>query len=500
MRLRFAPSPTGLLHLGGVRTALYNYLLAKKHNGTFILRIEDTDQTRYVEGSVENLINSLQTLGIDYDEGPEKGGNYGPYFQSQRLDLYHQHVQELIASGDAYYCFCTKDELDTMRKVQEQNKETTKYNGHCRDLTPDEIAQKLAAHTPYVVRMKIAENADLTFTDEVRGVVKIEADLVEDQVILKSDGFPTYHLACVIDDHYMQITHVIRGEEWLYSTPKHMFLYKALGWQPPQWVHLPLLLNTDKAKLSKRHGDFSVSKYLENGYLKEAIINFVALLGWHAADDREIYTLAELVQEFSLDRITKSAAVFDITKLDWLNGWYIRNLPLPYIAELCKPYFTQAGIDISDQRKYERVISRAREQITKLPDILEYGSVYYKEIVVSAENMEILQRDSSQAVLKAFIEVVSCKLAVVSGTAVSGEIDNVDTQSIKETVTDTLKEISTQLNIKGKDLYFPLRIALFGDCHGPDIPLLVDIYGVEESIKLLKDAGRSCPSPTKPEE
>jgi len=470
VRVRFAPSPTGYLHLGGVRTALYNYLLARKYHGTFILRIEDTDKQRYVDGSVEDLVNSLCELGIDYDEGPHKDGEHTPYFQSQRLEIYHKHTQELIDNGKAYYCFCTKDELDTLRTQQEKNKETTKYDGRCRHLTPKEISDKLAQGIPHVVRMKIGSERAFTFTDAIRGNISIESELVEDQVILKSDGFPTYHLASVIDDHYMCITHVLRGEEWLYSTPKHMFLYEALGWQPPQWVHLPLLLNTDRSKLSKRHGDFSVRNYLGGGYLKEAIINFVALLGWHGADDREIYSLDELVTEFSLERITKSAAIFDITKLDWLNGWYIRNLPLPHICELCRPYFETAGIDISDKVKYQKVINRARDQITKLPDIIAHAEIYYKEFTVSDENLTIIQTPSSQLVIKGFIEYLS---------GMSSE------EITKENITEGIKTLSTQLGIKGKELYFPLRIALYGDCHGPDIPLLVDIYGVEEAVRML---------------
>jgi len=469
IRVRFAPSPTGYLHLGGVRTALFNYLLAKQSNGTFILRIEDTDRQRYVEGSVEDLVNNLQELGLDFQEGPVKGGKHAPYFQSQRLELYHKHVQELIDSGKAYYCFCTKEELDTLRATQEKNKETTKYDGRCRNLTPETIAEKLKQNTPYVVRMKIDETRTYTFTDAVRGSISIEGSLVEDQVIQKSDGFPTYHLASVVDDHYMEITHVLRGEEWLYSTPKHIFLYEALGWDAPQWVHLPLLLNTDKSKLSKRHGDFSVGKYLQGGYLKEAVINFVALLGWHGADDREVYSLEELVQEFSVERITKSAAIFDITKLDWLNAWYIRNLPLPHICELCRPYFREAGIDISDDIKYAKVINRARDQISRLPEIVEFGSVFYREVAVSEENIIIVRSDMSQRVIKGFM----------------GFLAGLGDDFTKESVAEGLKALSAELGINGKDLYFPLRIALFGDCHGPDIPLLVDIYGVEEAVKRI---------------
>ncbi|MCL1827117.1 MAG: glutamate--tRNA ligase [Candidatus Cloacimonetes bacterium] len=469
IRVRFAPSPTGLLHLGGVRTALFNYLFAKKYNGTFILRIEDTDRTRFDENSVENLISSLCRLGLDYDEGPYKEGDSKPYFQSERLDMYHKHAKQLIDNGQAYYCFCTKDELDDMRKKQEIAKETTKYDGRCKNLSDTEIQAKLEAKIPFVVRMKIPSDTVFDFEDLVRGNVQIASDLVEDQVILKADGFPTYHLAAVIDDHYMRISHVLRGEEWLYSTPKHLFLYQAFGWSPPIWVHLPLLLNTDRSKLSKRHGDFSVSTYLDAGYPKEAVINFVALLGWHSADDRELFSLGELIQEFSLERITKSAAIFDITKLEWMSGWYIRSLPLQEVAHKCRVYFEKEGIDIHDEVKYLKVISRARDQINKLPDITLHAKMFYTETPLNQECSEIVQQDISQKVLTWFVKALQ-----------EGE-EPMD----KEAIQILVSKCSAELGIKGKALYFPLRIALFGDCHGPDIPLLIDLYGKQESLSRL---------------
>jgi glutamyl-tRNA synthetase len=469
-RVRFAPSPTGLLHLGGLRTALYNFLYAKAHDGTFLLRIEDTDQVRFVPGSVENLISSLVSLGIDYDEGPDKSGQSAPYFQSQRLDLYHQHIKNLLASSHAYHCFCSKQDLEAMRNDQESRKETTKYDGRCRELTLDDISQRLAEGTPHVVRIKMPSDRIYTIHDHIRGDIAIVSDLVEDQVILKADGFPTYHLASVVDDHYMEITHVLRGEEWLYSTPKHIFIYESLGWTPPIWVHLPLLLNTDRKKLSKRDGDFSVAKYLSMGYLKEAVINFVALLGWHASDDREIYSLDELIDEFSLDRITKSGAIFDITKLDWLNGYYIRNLPLAYIADHCREYFVEKDIDISDDEKYLKVINRARDQISKLPDIITYASIFYQDVSPNAENLELIQLPESKKVISIFIE----KLEIWKNKDFT-----------PDDMTEILKNVSTELDVKGKNLYFPLRIALFGDKNGPDIPLLVSIYGIGDSINKL---------------
>lgn len=470
IRVRFAPSPTGLLHLGGLRTALYNFLLAKQLNGTFVLRIEDTDQNRYVEGSVENLINSLKELGVDFDEGPGKEGNFGPYFQSQRLDIYKKHINQLIEQDNAYYCFCSKEELDEMRAEQQAQKQTTKYNGKCRNLSKDEINKKLSDGLPYVVRMKMPGDKLFSFNDMIRGQVEIASDLVEDQVILKADGFPTYHLAAVVDDHLMEISHVLRGEEWLYSTPKHIFLYEAFGWEPPQWVHLPLLLNTDRSKLSKRHGDFSVSNYINMGYLKEAIINFVALLGWHSAEDRELYTIDELCKEFSIERISKSGAIFDITKLDWMNGHYIRTLPVEYIGKLCEPYFINEQIDISDIEKYNKVLIRARDQVTKLTQITEHSKMFYTPISLNDEFINILKTEDSQKVIKWFIDNLK---------------DIEETQWQKELLNEINKNGSKELGIKGKNYFFPLRIALFGDCHGPDIPMLLDIFGKNETLNRL---------------
>jgi glutamyl-tRNA synthetase len=469
-RVRFAPSPTGYLHLGGVRTALYNYLFARQTGGVFILRIEDTDRARLVEDSVESMIASLRDLGIDYDEGPYKSGRDESYFQSERLELYHKHVDILLEAGKAYRCFCSKETLDEMRKSQESRKETTKYDGRCISLSDTEIEEKINNSESYVIRIKIPTGEKFVIEDLIRGEVEILSDLVEDQVILKADGFPTYHLASVIDDHFMDITHVLRGEEWLYSTPKHLFLYDAFGWKPPIWVHLPLLLNTDRSKLSKRHGDFSVSKYLRDGYLPEAILNFVVLLGWHAADDREIYSLSELETEFSIDRINKSGAIFDITKLDWLNGWYIRNMDIGYIAGLCREYFISAGIDISDETKYLKVINRARDQISKLPEIVSHGSVFYRDINISPENREVISTESAQIVITHFINKL---------------MNFIDKPVSKDDISDICKQISAETGIKGKNLFFPLRIALFGDTQGPDIPLLIDIYGIEDSIEKI---------------
>ena len=341
VRVRFAPSPTGFLHIGGLRTALYNYLFARKEKGTFILRIEDTDQSRIVPGAIENLIVSLHNLGLDFDEGPGKEGSFGPYIQSQRLNLYQKQAQILLEKGFAYPCFCSSETLTNMRKEQQEKGEFVKYDRRCLALSKTEIERKIAAGEKYVIRLKIPDNRKFSFFDLIRGEVEMDSSQSDDQVLLKSDGFPTYHLASVVDDHFMQISHIIRGEEWLSSTPKHIFLYECLGWKAPKWVHLPLILNPDRTKLSKRMNDVSVDNYLAKGYLREAIVNFVALLGWHPADDRELFTLEELCDVFSLKRVNKANAIFDLAKLDWMNGHYLRSLPLEEIALRCKPLFLE---------------------------------------------------------------------------------------------------------------------------------------------------------------
>ncbi len=319
IKTRFAPSPTGYLHVGGLRTALYCYLFARKNEGEFILRIEDTDQERFVKGAQENLLKTLEWIGLEYDEGPEKGEN-GPYIQSDRTEIYKEHIEKLLKSGHAYRCFCTKERLDEMRDRQKANKQATMYDRKCLELPESEVKAKIDAGESHVIRQKIPYES-IKFKDLIRGNVQFHGKIIDDQVLVKSDGFPTYHLANVVDDHLMGITHVIRGEEWLPSTPKHLALYQAFGWDPPQFAHLPLLLNPDKTKLSKRQGHIAVEDYIKEGYSREAIINFVVFLGWHpgSGDENEIYTLEHLKEIFQLSKVHKSGAVFNLEKLDWFN-------------------------------------------------------------------------------------------------------------------------------------------------------------------------------------
>ncbi|KAF0139529.1 MAG: glutamyl/glutaminyl-tRNA synthetase [Stygiobacter sp.] len=377
VRVRFAPSPTGYLHVGGLRTALYNFLFARKNNGKFILRIEDTDRNRYVEGAVENLIASLKWCGLEYDEGPDKEGGFGPYMQSQRLDLYKKYADELIEKGHAYYCFCTPERLQVLKEEQAAQKlPQAKYDKHCLSLSKAEIDEKLASGIAHVVRLNVIPNQKIVFNDIIRNRVEFDSSNVDDQVLIKGDGYPTYHVANVVDDHLMQISHVIRGEEWLSSTPKHVLLYDFFGWEKPIFAHLPLLLNPDRSKLSKRQGDVAVEDYRAKGFLKEALVNFVALLGWNAGDDKEFYYMNELIESFSLERVNNSGAVFDLEKLNWINAEHLRKKSDLELLEMLKTEilnFQFSILNYSDEHLLQVVVamkervSFVKEYLTKSP-------------------------------------------------------------------------------------------------------------------------------------
>ena len=468
IKVRFAPSPTGYLHVGGLRTALFNYLYAKKVGGKIVLRIEDTDQTRKVKNAVENLISTFESLNIQYDEGPTQGGNCGPYYQSERLSIYNEHIKILLENKTAYPCFCSAERLEKFRIKQAEAKQTIKYDRHCLKLDPSEAKNKMKTDS-YVIRMKVPDKEEVVFYDVVRERVAIHCEEIDDQVLIKSDGFPTYHFANVVDDHRMGITHVIRGEEWLPSTPKHVLLYQFFDWNLPKFIHLPLLLNPDKSKLSKRQGDVAVEDYLKKGYLPETLLNFVALLGWHPKDDREIFSLPELEKEFSLKRIHKSGAVFDIEKLNWMNGQYLKILPVETIMKYAKPFFLSTGLDISDTQKFEAVVENARKRVNTIPEMIDHSTPFYAELEFTDDDLKLLKNETSQKVLKFIID----------------ELSN-QTNWTEAEIKSLVNEAAEVTGIKEKDLYFPLRLSLFGSPHGPDIPLLIDILGVPESTNRLK--------------
>ncbi len=475
IRVRFAPSPTGYLHVGGLRTALYNYLFAKRYNGKFILRIEDTDRNRYVEGAVEKLISSLKWAGLEYDEGPDAGGNYGPYMQSQRLDIYMKYAKELIEKGNAYYCFCTPERLKTLREEQEKQKlPQAKYDKHCLSLSKTEIEEKLNSGIPYVVRLNVQPNHKIIFNDIVRDVVEFDSNNVDDQVLIKSDGYPTYHLANVVDDHLMEISHVIRGEEWLSSTPKHVLLYDAFGWERPQFAHLPLLLNPDKSKLSKRQGDVAVGDYRDKGFLKDALINFVALLGWNAGDDKEFYYMDGLIEKFSLERVNKSGAVFDLQKLNWLNAEHLRKLTNEQILPLLKEEILHSEfsyLQLTDDYLLQ-IISSMKERVSFVKEFITTCTYFYKQ-------PEEYEQKSVEKNWKPETAEQMQKLC--------DEFVKLENPS-KEDFEHTLGKVAEELNVGKGKLIHPLRLAVSGQSTGPGMFDLLYILGKDEVIKRIDTA------------
>ncbi len=474
IRTRFAPSPTGYLHVGGLRTALYNFLFAKKNNGKFVLRIEDTDRSRYVEGAVENLIETLKWCNLTYDEGPDVGGPFGPYIQSLRLEIYRKYAHELVQKGHAYYCFCTTERLEKLRQKQiEQRLPQVKYDKYCLRLSEEEIEEKLEQKEPYVIRLNVPENNVIRFNDVIRETVEFDSNNIDDQILLKSDGYPTYHLANVVDDHLMQISHVIRGEEWLSSTPKHVLLYEYFGWEKPVFAHLPLLLNPDRSKLSKRQGDVAVEDYRAKGYLKEALINFVALLGWNPGNDREFFYLDDLINLFSLDRVNKSGAVFDLKKLQWLNGEHIRKKSveelLPFLKdELKKSKY--ASLNLCDDY-LKLIIESMHERIEFVHEILTKGYYFFQR----PEEYE------SQSIQKHWKKETPEHLRLLIS-----EFENLD-EPHKHDYELALNSIAEKLQISKSKLIHPLRLSLSGMSAGPGIFDLLYILGKEE-IKIRVEA------------
>jgi glutamyl-tRNA synthetase len=474
IRVRFAPSPTGYLHVGGLRTALYNFLFARKHHGAFVLRIEDTDQARRVAGAEEKLITALRWAGLTWDEGPDIGGPKGPYRQSERLALYRTYALDLVASGNAYYAFDTAEELEQMRKAQEKQKLTPKYDRRALNLTKHEVDAKLAAGTPFVIRMKVPDATTIAFDDCVRGRVEFASEMIDDQVLLKSDGFPTYHLANVVDDHLMGISHVIRGEEWLSSTPKHVLLYNSFGWEMPQFAHLPLLLNPDKSKLSKRQGDVAVEDYRDKGYLPDALLNFVAFLGWNPGGEREIFSLDELVQEFSLERVGKAGAVFNVEKLNWMNFEYLRTKSDAEVLTMVKEHLKTSRFASRrfDDAYVHKVITAMRDRASVVNDFIEKGAYFFEApSQYDADTVKKRWKPESAALLKRLSEEFA-----------SSSPDG------KEDFESALHRVAAAMNVKNADLIHPLRLAVSGVGGGPGLFDILAIIGNDETIRRITTA------------
>lgn len=453
-----APSPTGFFHMGNFRTGLYDFLFAKKYDGTFVLRVEDTDQARLVPGSLENIVQTLADFEISPTEGVvwENGqivekGDKGPYTQSKRLELYKKYAEELVAKKAAYYCFCTTERLEELRKTQEANKQAPKYDKHCANLPDDEVKSRLAAGERHVIRLNVPVGQVIKFKDLVHDEISISTNDVDDQVLIKSDGFPTYHLAVVIDDYLMEITHILRGEEWISSTPKHILLYKAFGWPEPEYVHLPLLLGKSKKKLSKREGDVAVKDFLAKGYLPQALINFVAFLGWNPKTEKEIFSLEELAAEFKVENINKSGAVFDLEKLDWINGLYIRELSLSDLQKKIEPFLTQASILYADypDKFIQEILKLERDRLKKLSEIGERVRYFFEIPQYEAEIL--IWKKSNREATKNNLEILRDYVKEIPADKFQ-----------KDFLETEIKKFLAEKNIPTGDALWPLRVALSG--------------------------------------
>jgi len=478
VRTRFAPSPTGFPHVGNIRTALFAWLFARHNGGSFIVRIEDTDVARRVEGAVETILNSLRWLGLDWDEGPEVGGDYGPYFQSQRLDKYQAVARQLVEQGDAYYCYCSPERLKEMRAEQVRRKQPPGYDRHCRELSREERARKEAEGITPVVRFKTPLEGQTRFNDLIWGEVVFENNTLDDFVMLKSDGYPTYHLANVVDDHFMEISYVIRAEEWLSSVPRHVLMYRALDFEPPQFAHLPMILGSDRSKLSKRHGAVSVTEYYEQGYLPEAMVNFLALLGWSLDDKTEILSRQELIDSFSLERVSRTAAIFNGDKLNWMNGVYIRNLTPDQFYRAVEPHLMMdkaAGEAVVASEGYVRsVLPLVQERAKTLAEVAELAQFFFTEELDYAPDLLIdknMSRESTAEILKTSQQRLE-------------QLKVFDAESLEA----LLRPLAVELGLKTGQLFGALRTAVTGRTAAPPLFQTMAVLGKERCLKRIEAA------------
>ncbi|ADQ41717.1 glutamyl-tRNA synthetase [Caldicellulosiruptor acetigenus I77R1B] len=476
VRTRFAPSPTGHLHIGGARTALFNYLFAKRYGGKFILRIEDTDLERSSIESEKVIIESLRWLGIEWDEGVEVGGPYGPYRSTERVDIYKKYVDVLFEKGYAYYCYCTEEELEGQRQELLSKGQMPRYLGKCRNLTEEQKRRFEQEGRKPTVRFKVPEGVKIVVHDLVRGDVEFMSDDIGDFVIVKSDGIPTYNFAVVIDDHLMKISHVIRGEEHLSNTPRQILIYNALGFELPQFAHVSLILGKDRTKMSKRHGSTWVEQYKEQGYLKEGLINFLALLGWSPPEDKEIFDMEYLIKNFSLDRVSKNPAIFDIDKLNYINSQHIKLKSLDELTQMCIPYFVEAGYIKEDeaQSKFEwlkKIVKSVYEGLDYLSQIKDRVDIFFNNEVKieDDEAKEVLKWEH----VKDLINVFENKIT---------QLNDLSSENIKA----LFKEIQKETGYKGKNLFMPIRVVLTGKTHGPELVEIIEIVGKENILKRLE--------------
>lgn len=484
VRVRFAPSPTGFLHIGGLRTALYNFLFARKQKGQFILRIEDTDQERYVPGAEEDIIESLRWAGLTYEEGPDVGGPYGPYRQSERKELYWKYAQQLVEAGYAYYAFDTPEELEEMRqRLQKSGNPSPKYDAITRmsmrnalTLPAEEVKRLLAEKVPYVIRLKVPRRETIRFYDLIRGWVSFDSSEIDDQVLIKSDGMPTYHLANVVDDHLMGITHVIRGEEWLSSTPKHVLLYRYLGWQMPHVAHLPLILSPKGGKLSKRHADelgipVMVRQYRELGYEPEALVNYLAFLGWNPGTEQEIFTLEELIEAFSLERVRPAAVQFSLDKLRWYNQQFIRRMSVEELARKAMPYLQKHGL-AADEAYVQKVAALMQERITFVEELVTFCRFFYEDPTTYEEQgIQKRWKENSAKLVRAYADQLE-------------QLDGLTAEQAEQ----TLRALAEAQGVKAAEIIHPTRLAISGLSFGPSLFEMMEVIGKEACVRRLRRA------------
>ena len=477
VRVRIAPSPSGNLHIGTARTALFNYLFAKKNNGKYVLRIEDTDLDRSSQAYIQNIYDSLKALGLNWDEGPDVGGPYGPYQQSERFDIYPKYAQKLIDAGYAYECFCTQEELEAEKQESIKNKKPHVYSGKCRHLTEEQKAKYRAEGRKPSIRFHVPDSGETKFTDMVKGDLKFDNSLIGDFVIMKSNGTPTYNFAVVIDDMEMKISHIIRGEDHISNTAKQILIYEALGAEIPQFGHLGMILAPDRSKLSKRHGATAVSEFVEKGYLTEALVNFVALLGWSPSDGHEIKTLDEIIQDFRIHDVSSSNSIFEYDKLNWMNGQYIKKMDIKKLADLARPFLSMYDLAEMTEENYERMIEVTREPITILSDLVNDVKYFFGQDAEIEPDVQtkILDSEDGQKVLR---YVVDNELE---------KWDFEDSEKLHEQLAD-LRAYFKEQGIKPKETMWAIRAAVTGRTHGADMVAILQILGKERSVRRIKAA------------
>lgn len=477
IRVRFAPSPTGYLHIGGARTCLFNWLFAKSQGGKLVLRIEDTDRERLKEDSVSQILTSLKWLGLNWDEGPEVGGPVGPYYQFERLDLYRKYCQQLLDEGKAYYCFCTAVDLEAQREKQRALKQPFHYAGTCRDIPLEEAKARVAAGEKYSVRIKLPKSGDITVHDMIHGDVTFNFDQFDDFVIMKSNGIPTYNFAVVVDDHLMGMTHVLRAEEHLTNTPKQLVIYDALGWTAPQFGHMPMILAPDRSKLSKRHGATSVEEFRDQGYLKEAIVNYLTLLGWAPGTDEEIFSLEDTVKQFDFTKMSKKAAIYDVKKLTWINGQYLSSLPLREIADAAVPFFKKAGLIDDDylpthQEYFDHLVDVVRVRVKTLVELADGSAYFFKEVDSYDEKGVAKHFKPENAAL-----LEKCRAAL----AALPEFNLATTEEVYHKIAD-------ESGIAFGKVIHPTRLALTGRTFSPGLFDVMVLLGREKTLARLDQA------------